>query len=210
MDNGQAPRSDCVQEWEASVILHDELAKAYDFTRPHQLRASFWSLVPPGQYSATESQELILQYRKAVEKQMAEELSQHSIAYWLHAYRRLAPFAAGEQDSPATINITRGIMEAAFQKYGLMDPCGGIAWSNEVPDSEIVGGLLMSPKLDALRSALRHTPQLVLTRFGPAELEQLYRCEKLAFEMWRCGAAYIGSRASAPLIVDHTPASLLR
>jgi hypothetical protein len=184
-------------------LLHAELLKSNELSQPHPLRASYWTVVPPGRYSPEKGRELLFQYRDVVERELARNLTQHSVAYWLHAYRRLAPRNAGENDDAATSAIVRGVMDAAIQKYGMLSRCNGIASSNEVAEHEIIDGLLMTPELDKFRKALRQSPQLVLTKFGLTELRQLYFCEKLAYEVWRCGAALRILGKGAPLVVDH-------
>lgn len=113
-------------------LLHRQLFKSGVLERPHPARASYWTVVPPGRYSPDRGRELLLQYRSMVERQLANELTQHSVAYWLHSYRRLSPGPAGENDDPATISIVRAVMDAAIQKYGTSQLCDGIAWSNQV------------------------------------------------------------------------------
>jgi len=189
------------------AILGSELEKSYELSHPHPARASYWNVVPSGRYSPQQGRELLLQYSAVLERYLAEELSQHSIAYWLHGYRRLAPGPSGENDAPATITIVRGVVEAAVQKYGRLTPCDGIAWSNEIREQEVIGGLLMGPGLRELRAALRKAPQLVLTKFGVRELKQLYLIEKLAYEVWRSGAALRIIGKGAPLVVDHSSRS---
>jgi len=60
----------------------------------------------------------------------------------------------------------------------------------------------MLPELGDYRKALSQSPQLVLTKFGFDQLKQLYFCEKLAYEIWRCGAALRILGKGAALIVD--------
>jgi hypothetical protein len=185
-------------------MLHRQLGQSNELVGPHPVRASYWTVVPAGRYPPDQGRKLLSQYCKVVERYLGEEISQHSVAYWLHAYRRIAPRPAGENDDPATTTIVRGTVDAAIQKYGKLSPCDGVGFSNEVADHEIVDGLLMSPELNEYRKGLRAAPQLVLTKFGLEQIKQLYLCEKLAYEMWRSGAALRILGKGASLVVDHS------
>jgi hypothetical protein len=182
--------------------LHAEMEQqGCAVNRPHEIRSSFWNVVPPGTYSPDQGRELVMQYAERVESEMSRIVSARSIGYWLHAYRRVFPGAAGENKDPVTIGLVRAITEAAVFKYGQTAPCSGIAFSNEVPIERVLRGRLMDPGLKPIRQLLTSIPQLVLVDFGLNELIELYQLEKLGYEIWKCGATLRGMGKGVTLLV---------
>src|SRR5262249_35831892 len=80
----------------------------------HSARAEFWSLVPPGQYAPERGRELVLAYLVTVEARLRAMLSNNSIAYYLHVYRRLAPYSIGADKRGMTVALIRATLEAAI------------------------------------------------------------------------------------------------
>jgi hypothetical protein len=94
-------------------------------------------------------------------------------------------------------------MEAAIQKYAQSSRCEGICLSDQVEIDQIFEGLLLAPEFAVIRDGIRGQPaQLVLTRFGVTQLMQFYEAEKIAYEIWRCGATLRVMGKGAPLMVD--------
>ena len=173
----------------AFYLFHDELEKqGYSIETPHPIRERYWGLLAYREYSPLESRPLVLQYLRIVENELAKIISKNSLAYWLHLYRRTTPSAISTDDRPITIGLTRAVFEASFQKYASFDICNRVGISGEIPISKVLNGLLMSSEFTEERNAVEEFKQLVLTDFGPNELRELYDAEKLAFEIWRCGA----------------------
>jgi hypothetical protein len=169
---------------------------------PHSARAEFWSLVPPGQYAPGRGRELVLTYLNSVEARLAAMISNNSITYYLHVYRRLAPFSIGTDKRGMTVALIRATLEAAIQKYALPGLCGRIAISTEVPAEAILRGFLFrDQRLWEVCGPTFQQPQLVLTEFGAPELAEFYLAEKLAFEVWKCSAVLRALGKSAPLRV---------
>lgn len=170
-----------------------------------RMRRDFWHLIPDDVYRSTKATELVSLYLNAVERRLADTLRTHSVNYWLHVYRRLAPASAGPNETPTTIMLVRQRLEAAIQKYATADDDPSLAWTDKVKTDEVLAGVpdhLRQPKL--IRAMLRGPQDQVLTKFAVADLLQLYECEQLAYEVWRCGAtARIISKGS-DLVVDHT------
>lgn len=170
-----------------------------------QARRTFWHLVPDGEYETQQAHQLIDRYLESLERQLAEEISKHSISYWLYFYRRTAPEAAGPNGSPATTVLVRQRLEAAFQKYAAQGADRSIAWSDEVEARQVLACVPTKwrpPKM--IRILLAGPRDLVLTDFTLEDFIQLYRCEQLAYEIWRCGASMRITSKGACLIVDHT------
>ena len=182
--------------------FHYDLAASGFSHEPHRARADFWSLVPPGQYVPEEGRELALAYLNSVETRLAAILSNNSISYYLHVYRRLAPYSIGADKRGVTVALVRATFEAAIQKYALPGLCGRIAVSTEVPPEAILRGFLFrDQRLWRVYGPTFQQPQLVLTEFGAPELAEFYLAEKLAFEIWKTSAVLRAFGKGAPLRV---------
>ncbi len=168
--------------------LHQELMEHYKLPDYPIERSNFWNMTPYDLYDPLTGREIIFAYLQVIEREMSEALMQNSLAYWLHAYRRIAPRPAGPNKSPTTLLTMRGIFETAIQKYSSLVPCEGIGSSKLISIDKVLGGRLMRPELKIVRNMLEEKEQLVLTDFGVANLKELYRLEQLAYEIWKCAA----------------------
>jgi hypothetical protein len=183
--------------------LHAAPALQDLFRRPHPLRHDYWRLIPDGLYSPAQGIEILRLYAERVEFELASKLSQGSIAYWLHLYRRLAPGSAGSNKSAATIGLVRATLDAAIQKYGAIELCGHVGIASELTAERILGGLFARDRdLQRLNPDIAKHSTLVLAEFGEAELLDVYRCEKLAYELWFSMATLRTLAKSAPLRVS--------
>jgi hypothetical protein len=169
-------------------ISEEMKTRTYDINSPHSLRASFWSLASSGAYDPISGRAIVSTYLSRVEKEMERVISRQSIAYWLHVYRRIAPYPIGENESPATVFLVRKSLEAAISKYGRSTLCNRIGFSNEIPIESVLRGAFTEERFEPVRRRLREQSQLVLTDFGVVQMEEVYDLEKLAYECWRCGA----------------------
>jgi hypothetical protein len=176
-----------------------------DFAVPHSIRNRFWQLVPHGVYSSEEGRVFLHSYLTAVEAELAKQIQEFSLAYSLHLYRRLAPGPIGRDPQPATIGLTRAILEAAIQKYARFQLCNKIAESTAIPIDKVLGGLLMAPEFEVERNIVAQANQLVLTDFTNSDMLAFYDIERLAYEIWRTGATLRTTGKGAPLVVDDPP-----
>ena len=187
-----------------SLIGEGLLRQGYNGEVPHEVRGSFWSVVPPGKYDPLAGRQIVKTYLQRVERELQAVISKQSIAYWLHLYRRTGIGVTGRNQSPATIYNVRATFEAAVQKYACPNPCNRIGVSNEIPSADIFRGLLLSGDLRNSLAAVLAFPQLVLTAFGVDEMRELYDTEKLAYEVWKCMATLRILGKGANLIVCNT------
>lgn len=187
----------------AFALLHEELERdGYRSEVPHPIRRRFWGLLPYRQYNPMESSPLVLKYINSVERELAGTIGKHSLAYWLHLYRRLSPGAIGDDKQPATVGQTRAVLEAAIQKYAMFEPCSRVGITSEIPIDRVLGGILMDPEFHLEREILKTARQLVLTDFSSIELREFYQVERLAYELWRSSAMLRIIGKGAPIIVD--------
>jgi len=185
-----------------ALFHHDLVRGGYDPLTNHKVAGSFWNVVPPGFYDADDARPIIGQYLKVLEERLSATIRQHSLGYWIHAYRRLFPGPIGEDDSKATIHLVRSTFEAAVHKYATLNPCSGLGFSHQIEPDAIFKGLLMEPRFAGLRTELRKSPQLVLTDFDVSSLRELYELERIAYQVWRCGAALRITGKGAGIAVD--------
>ena len=188
------------------LYLHEEMARHATLDEaPHPIRRRFWSLVLPNTYDSSKGAELVNQYASEVQREMAAHFRRHSMAYWIHAYRRLSPMPIGENTEPATVLHVRAAFEAAIQKHASIIPQDDIAMSGTTPIQEVLSGLLMNPEFEIERNNLQNSPpQLVLLKFDVGDLRELYVVEELAYEIWRSAALLRILGKGAPLIVSRS------
>jgi hypothetical protein len=172
----------------------------------HPIRGRFWQHVPQGVYGRPRSIELLQTYLKVLEREIVSAFGAHSVAYWLHTYRRLSPGPIGEDRRPQSIGLTRAAFEAAFQKYGLIHLCKGIGDSGQVGIAKVLNGLLLAKEFEPEREGVENSPpQLVLTDFTSQNLAELYIAEMLAYEIWRTGAMLRIVGKGAHIVVTGPP-----
>ena len=149
------------------ALLHTEYLRSAPCSKsPHEIRSRFWQFVPPQEYQPDEARELLKKYLISLEDEIASILSQHSIAYWLHLYRRLSPGSIGDDTQPVTIGLTRAVLEAAIQKYAQPDLCERVGFTKDVPIESVLGGILMAPQFKPERDSIcQNGNQLVLTSY---------------------------------------------
>jgi len=187
----------------AFALFHEELErKGYRPHVPHPIRERFWGLLPYREYGPMEGRELVRKYIESVERELSESIGKHSLAYWLHLYRRLSPGPIGLDKQPVTVGLVRATLEAAIQKYGRSEPCNGVGLTGDVPIQRVLGGILMAAEFDVERQALRDMNQLVLTDFTSAGLREFYDIERLAYEIWRSSAMLRIMAKGASIVVD--------
>lgn len=184
------------------VYLHQQLAKTgISFINTPNECIKFWQLVPHRLYNNIEAHQLLSQYLKIVEDKLAVIIKKYSLAYWLHLYRRLSPKPIGKNDNPATTLAVRSSLEAAFQKYAKLEQCDRVALSTSIHIEKVLNGMLVVPAFEMIKRELKNHPQLVLTDFGLDELIELYRVERLCYEIWRTMAMMRTVGKGANLVV---------
>jgi hypothetical protein len=195
----------------AFQLLHEELTRSgCTSSEVHPIRRRFWQFIPPGEYDLQTGRSYLQTYLRTLESEMQQTISKSSLAYWLHLYRRLSPGYVGEDNRPATIALTRAILEIAIQKYARFDLCDRVCGSKDVPIDKVLGGLLMAPMFERERRLLSATGnQLVLSQFTCAHLVEFYGIEKLAYETYQAAATLRSIGKGALLVVKDNPAGFI-
>ena len=173
--------------------------------QPHSKRKSFWGLIPENECSYLQSKELIETYYSSILKEIEKIVSSKSRMYWLHLSRRIFPNTSGKDKSPITIGVTRKIIDGAIEKYAQDEFCEHIGITGEIDISEVFDGLLLSNDLEYERELLKSLPrQVVLTKFNQTNMLEYYTLEKLAYEVWKCGATLRALGKGATIKINHS------
>lgn len=155
-------------------------------------------------YDYSKAKDLIETYYKIVLKEVESTVSKHSRMYWIHLSRRILPNTSGENNSPQTIQITRRIIDGAIEKYGMDNLCDSVGISGDISINKIFDGLLLDEKFEYERKLIEQSPrQIVLTKFNSENYLEYYQLEKLAYEVWKCGATLRAIGKGAKLAVNH-------
>lgn len=173
--------------------------------QPHSKRKSFWSLVPEKKYNYLEAKQLIESYYSSILREVKKIVSTKSKMYWLHLSRRILPSTSGKDKSHITIGVTRKIIDGAIEKFGKSEFCNHIGITGKIDISEVFDGLLMTDYFEYERTLLEKLPnQVVLTKFNQTNMLEYYTLEKLAYEIWKCGATLRALAKGAIIKVNHS------
>jgi len=161
-------------------------------------------LVPDRTYNYLKAKDLIDTYYKTILKEIESIVSKHSRMYWIHLSRRVLPSTSGDNDSPQTIQITRRIIDGAIEKFGSKDFCESVGITGEIEIDQIFDGLLVRKEFEYEKTLIEELPsQVVLTKFNSSNYLEYYELEKLAYEVWKCGATLRAIGKGAKLTVDN-------
>lgn len=139
-------------------------------------------------------------YLDQVEAKMAACIGDHSPAYWLHLYRRIAPTLADGHDSKTdanTVTLVRQIAELAYLKHGDVEKEGDLGPVAKTRLETFLGGRYYDAVSERLGSKLRareqyqrlrNSPQSVMLEFNGDEIYRAFEVEGLAYEYWRTSA----------------------
>jgi hypothetical protein len=132
---------------------------------------------------------------------MSEVLEVHSVAFWMHLYRRLAPRLASIHDGKRdahTVALVRQHAELAISKFGSLSRTDDLREVGSLRPRDILGGhyqrlwsrwLKGQPVAFRMRvEALIATNQWVMADFEPRDLRNIFLVEGLAYEYWRVTA----------------------
>lgn len=130
-----------------------------------------------------------------IESEFERVLSKHSIFYWLHIYRRIAPCLVeelGNNTHEETVIVVRSHLEQAIYKYGQLSKDDDYALSSDVEFTDILGGMLYQSikkrlpksKIDQYASKIREEKQWILTSFSVKSIVNIYYMEGIAYQYW--------------------------
>jgi hypothetical protein len=141
----------------------------------HPVRNSFWSNIPPGNYTSDDGIDFMNDYLFYLETEISEIVSKNSIAYWIHLLRRIActlPHCGDDRDRSSTLMIVRSTFEACIQKYASIEPCIRIGFSGDLEIDEILGGFFKEKNVEQVIGSIILDPELNLTDYERVELKK--------------------------------------
>ena len=130
-----------------------------------------------------------------IESEFNRVLSKHSVFYWLHIYRRIAPHLAselGNNTDEETVIVVRGHLEQAIYKYGSLSKDDDYALSSDIELKDILGGLFIEcmennmskEQVKFYTDGIKKNKQWVLTSFNKNSLFDMYYLEGVAYQYW--------------------------
>ncbi|MGL1959471.1 MAG: hypothetical protein OCD00_19500 [Colwellia sp.] len=150
----------------------------------------------------TEDQQHITLMKKLdkLESELKNTIEKHSVFYWIHLYRRIAPCLAsdlgGNTNESTTITVRNHVEQAIF-KYSDLSKNDDYALSSEVDFNDILGGMLIKSMkrafskkvVDMYATNLKNSNvQWVLTKFSEEDILDIYYIEGLAYQYWYISA----------------------
>ncbi|MEO3684036.1 nuclease-related domain-containing protein [Shewanella vesiculosa] len=134
-----------------------------------------------------------------LEDEMKSVIKGHSVFFWLHLYRRIAPCLSNElganTSEAVTVNVRQQV-DQAIKKFGSLSNQDDYALSSEVDFDLILGGLLSQSykrnfKKDFVsffERQLKFSRQFVLTDFSIDDVFNIYYVEGLSYQYWYISA----------------------
>lgn len=130
-----------------------------------------------------------------VEAEFERVLSKHSVFYWLHIYRRIAPYLAseiGNNTDEETVIVVRSHLDQAIYKFGDLSKDDDYSLSSDVEFNDILGGMLYDSikkhypksKIDLYACKIKEEKQWVLTSFSEESIVNIYYLEGIAYQYW--------------------------
>jgi hypothetical protein len=130
-----------------------------------------------------------------IESEFNRIISKHSVFYWLHIYRRIAPNLVselGNNTDEETVIVVRNHLEQAIYKYGSLSKFDDYALSSDIEFKDILGGLLVEclennlskEQVNLYANEIKKNKQWVLTSFEKESLFNIYYLEGVAYQYW--------------------------
>ena len=141
-------------------------------------------LNPPRIFSNIESDIILEGFKKSLEDRIKDIISKHSVYYWMHLYRRLAPENTFRHESLVSVGLYRQTMEAAFAKYGSLQAGNDLLAGTEIDPGEIMSGEVKRIH-DELGIEFNPPPGIYVKEFSLSHFVELLSLERLVSEFCR-------------------------
>ncbi|BBL29237.1 hypothetical protein HN028_11040 [Pantoea ananatis] len=148
-----------------------------------------------------------------IESKIKKIIEQHSLFYWFHLYRRMAPGSIADENEKSDSGTTASVrltLETAFFKYA-KNTGDDICLSNSISAKEVLGGFFYDAHLiggvneriiEKIWEFHQNKPQWVLRDYSPSTHESIYILESYAYEYWRVTAKLRAIGKGVPLLIE--------
>ncbi|QLE91395.1 hypothetical protein [Pseudoalteromonas sp. Scap06] len=134
-----------------------------------------------------------------LEEEMGRVIKRHSVFFWLHLYRRIAPCLAEDLGANTSESVTVNVRqqaEQAIKKYGKLSCNNDFSLSSNADFGLILGGLLKKSYtknferkiVSFYEKELKRSPQWVLTDFKVDDVLDVYYIEGISYQYWYVSA----------------------
>ena len=163
------------------VQLGDRIEVARCWAKNNIITALLSVLNPPRTFSNFESGIILESFKKSLEDRIKDTVSKHSVYYWMHLYRRLAPENTFRHESLVSVMLYRQTMEAAFAKYGSLQIGNDLLQGNDIDPGEIMSGEVKRIH-DELGIEYKPPPGIYVKEFSLSHFVELLSLERLVAE----------------------------
>lgn len=182
--------------------LGDKVDELRDITAKSAVRTFLSILNPPRAFSNLESIDILLSLKKALEDRIAAIVSKHSIYYWIHLYRRLAPENTFGHESLVSVRLYRETMETAFVKYGRLEIGNDLVMGTNVDPQEVMSGEVRRIEEELGIKSVEPYAGIFIKDFSMSHFLELLSLERLVSEF--CEVVACLSRAiSSGILASH-------
>ncbi|MBW3531894.1 hypothetical protein [Shewanella sp. NKUCC06_TVS] len=134
-----------------------------------------------------------------LEEEMGRVIKRHSVFFWLHLYRRIAPCLSEDLGANTSESVTVNVRqqaEQAIKKYGKLSYNSDFSLSSKVDFDLILGGLLKQSYtrhfernfVSFYEKELKRSRQWVLTDFKIDDVVDIYYIEGISYQYWYVSA----------------------
>ncbi|MGA7678006.1 MAG: hypothetical protein WCA51_06505 [Dehalococcoidia bacterium] len=160
-------------------------------------------LNPPCTFSNLESIDILLSLKKALEDRIADIISKHSIYYWIHLYRRLAPANTFRHESLVSVRLYRETMETAFVKYGRPEIGNDLVMGTNLDPQEVMSGEVERIDKELGIKAIHSYSGIFIKEFSMSHFLELLSLERLVSEYCHVIACLRRAYKGGNLIVEN-------
>src|SRR4030042_1720684 len=183
--------------------LGDKVDELRNITAERAIRTFLSVLNPPCAFSNLESIDILLSLKNALEGRIAAIVAKHSIYYWIHLYRRLAPENTFKHESLVSVRLYRETMETAFVKYGRPEIGNDLVIGTNLDPQEIMSGEVSRIEKELGIKPIGHYSGIFVKEFSMSHFLELLSLERLVSEFCQVVACLRRAYKGGNLIVEN-------
>jgi len=183
--------------------LGDRVYELRDVPTKSAVRTFLSILNPPREFSNLKSIDILLSLEKALEDRIAAIVSKHSIYYWIHLYRRLAPENTFRHESLVSVRLYRETMETAFVKYGRLDIGNDLVMGTNLDPQQVMSGEVKRIQEELGIKATGSYSGIYIKEFSMSHFLELLSLERLVSEYCQVVANLRRAYKGGKLVVEN-------